>query len=82
MNEMYERARVSLNELIGEINPGLSDDQREMLTLFILASMEGMTVFAGYEKPWVNQMPLLQHLARKSFVQLVKSLRAEDFAGR
>ena len=79
MNELYERARVSLNELIAEINHRLSADQREILALFISASMEGMTVFAGYEKPWVGQMPLLQLLARKSFVQLVKSLRPEDF---
>lgn len=79
MNELYERARVSLNEMIAEINPDLSGEQREILALFISASMEGMTVFAGYEKPWVAQMPLLKALARKSFVQLVKSLRDEDF---
>lgn len=79
MNELYERARVSLNELIAEINPDLSDGQREILALFISASMEGMTVFAGYQKPWVGQMPMLKLLARKSFVQLVRSLRAEDF---
>lgn len=79
MNELYERARVSLNELIAEINPDLSDGQREILALFISASMEGMTVFAGYQKPWVGQMPMLKLLARKSFVQLVHSLRAEDF---
>lgn len=79
MNELYERARVSLNELIAEINPDLSDGQRKILALFISASMEGMTVFAGYQKPWVDQMPMLKLLARKSFVQLVQSLRAEDF---
>ncbi|HEV2597961.1 TetR/AcrR family transcriptional regulator [Sphingopyxis sp.] len=79
MSELYDRARVSLNELIGEINPELPSDQREILALFISGSMEGMTVFAGYQKPWAAQMPMLQTLAKKSFVQLVKSLRAEDF---
>lgn len=79
MSELYDRARVSLNELIGEINPELPSDQREILALFISGSMEGMTVFAGYQKPWAAQMPMLQILAKKSFVQLVKSLRAEDF---
>lgn len=81
MNELYDRARVSLNELIAEINPELSGDQREILALFISASMEGMTVFAGYEKPWRAQMPILQALAQKSFVQLVKSFRADDIIG-
>lgn len=79
MSELYDRARVSLNELIAEINPELPGDQREILALFISGSMEGMTVFAGYQKPWAAQMPMLQILAKKSFVQLVKSLRAEDF---
>ncbi|KTE14999.1 TetR family transcriptional regulator [Sphingopyxis sp. H115] len=79
MSELYDRARVSLNELIAEINPELPSDQREILALFISGSMEGMTVFAGYQKPWVAQMPILKTLAKKSFVQLVKSLRAEDF---
>ncbi|MGH6696283.1 TetR/AcrR family transcriptional regulator [Sphingopyxis sp.] len=78
MTELYDRARVSLNELIGEINPDLPSDQRETLALFMSASMEGMTVFAGYEKPWRSQMPMLQAISRKSFVQLVKTLRAED----
>lgn len=79
MSELYDRARVSLNELIAEINPELPSDQREILALFISGSMEGMTVFAGHQKPWVAQMPILKTLAKKSFVQLVKSLRAEDF---
>ena len=78
MNELYDRARVSLNELIAEINPALPEDERKILALFISASMEGLTMFAGYEKPWGPQMPILQALAKKSFVQLVKSLRAED----
>lgn len=48
MNELYERARVSLSELIAETNPALPDDEREMLALFISALMEGLTMFAGY----------------------------------
>lgn len=81
MNELYERARVSLNELIAEINPRLSADQREILALFISASMEGMTVFAGYQKPWADRMPVLKLLARKSFIQLVTALEPSDFDG-
>ena len=82
MDELYERARVSLNGLIAEINPDLPTEAREILALFISASMEGMTVFAGYKKPWVSQMPILKTLAQKSFVQLVKSLRPQDFENR
>lgn len=81
MTELYDRARVSFNELIGEINTDLASDQREALALFISASMEGMIVFAGYEKPWRPQMPMLQAISRKSFVQLVRTLRPEDMLG-
>lgn len=81
MNELYDRARVSLNELIGEINPALPEDERKILALFISASMEGMTMFAGYEKPWRAQMPMLEIIARRSFIQLVSTLRPGEIKG-
>lgn len=78
MEELYDRARVSLNELIGEINPALPEDERETLALFISGSMEGLTVFAGYEKPWRPRMPMLEDIARRSFVHLARTLRPGD----
>lgn len=75
MEELYQRARVSLNELIAEINPALPARERETLALFISASMEGQTVFAGYAKPWRDRMPWLEAIARKSFVHLARSLK-------
>jgi AcrR family transcriptional regulator len=78
MGELYDRARVSLNDLIAEINPSLPDAERETLALFISASMEGQAIFAGYEKPWRERMPWLMELARRSFVTLVRDLRPGD----
>lgn len=75
MEDLYGRARVSLNELIGEINPALPADEREMLALFISGSMEGLTIFAGYEKPWRPHMPMLEVIAKRAFVHVVRSLR-------
>lgn len=43
--------------------------------------MEGLTVFAGYEKPWRHQMPILKAIARRSFVQLVSMLRPGEMKG-
>lgn len=74
MEELYSRARVVLNALIGEINPDLPSDERETLALFISASMEGMTMFAGFDKPWQQRMPWIIGIARKSFVDLVQKL--------
>lgn len=75
MEELYDRARVSLNDLIGQINPELPEDERETLALFISGSMEGLTVFAGYDKPWRPRMPMLEAIARRSFVHLARTLR-------
>jgi hypothetical protein len=43
--------------------------------------MEGLTVFAGYEKPWRHQMPILKAIARQSFVQLVSMVRPGEIKG-
>ena len=50
-------------------------DECEIVALFISASMEGMTIFAGYEKPFEKRMPELEYLAVLSFCNLVKTLK-------
>ena len=75
VTELYERARVGINELIAEINPALPADEREVVALFISATMEGMTIFAGYDKPWRAEMPAIERIAVKSFLHLIASLK-------
>ncbi len=79
VHKLYARARAPLLGFIEEINPNLTKEQTETLALFISASMEGMTVFAGHEKPFERRMPWLEKIAAKSFVQLVKSITPDDF---
>jgi AcrR family transcriptional regulator len=81
VNDLYERARAVLNELILEMNPALPSTEREVLALFMSASMEGMTVFAGYEKPWRGQMSMIERIAMKSFVSLVRTLKPGEITG-
>jgi AcrR family transcriptional regulator len=75
VTDLYRRARVAINELIEEMNPALPADEREVVALFISASMEGLTIFAGYEKPWRPQMPAIEKIAVKSFLHLISSLK-------
>lgn len=75
VQEMYARARVALEEIIAEINPALPDDERQILALFISGSMEGLTMFAGHDKPFQPQMPWLERIAVRSFVQLVSTIQ-------
>jgi AcrR family transcriptional regulator len=81
VQELYARARVVLNEVIAELNPALPEDERQTLALFISASMEGLTVFAGHKKPFQLQMPWLERIACKSFLQLVTSLKPGEIKG-
>ena len=81
VHELYARARVALNEIIAEINPALPEHERETLALFISASMEGLTVFAGHDKPFRPQMPWLERIACKSFTHLVSTMKPGDIKG-
>lgn len=74
VDELYQRARASTNELVAELNPRLSVEERELVTLFISASMEGLTVFAGYRKRWQRHMPVFSKLATRSFIRLIADL--------
>lgn len=78
VHELYGRARQPLDVIIAEMNPALSQTERETLALFISASMEGMTIFAGYKKPFGSRMPMLERIAIKSFVQLVRDMKAGE----
>ena len=79
VNELYARARASLVDIITEMRPDLSDRQRQTLALFVSASMEGTTIFAGHDKPFEPQMPWLENLALKSFIDLVQTITPEEF---
>lgn len=81
VQELYARARVVLNDIIAEANPALPEDERQMLALFISASMEGLTVFAGHDKPFQPQMPWLERIACKSFVLLVTTMKPGEMKG-
>ncbi|WP_176593634.1 TetR/AcrR family transcriptional regulator [Sphingobium sp. EM0848] len=73
VQELYGRARAPLIEIVGDIRPDLPIADREAIALFISASMEGMTPFAGYEKPFEPLMPKLSDIAIHSFVSLVET---------
>jgi AcrR family transcriptional regulator len=75
VQDLYVRARAPILGIVKEMRPDLSDAECEIVALFISASMEGMTIFAGYEKPFEKRMPELEYLAVLSFCNLVKTLK-------
>lgn len=80
VQDLYVRARAPILEIVKEMRPDLADAECEIVALFISASMEGMTIFAGYEKPFEKRMPELEHLAVLSFCNLVKTLTPGELA--
>ncbi|MDA5195056.1 TetR/AcrR family transcriptional regulator [Govanella unica] len=78
VDNVYRRARGVLNQLIPLINPRLSEGEREVVALYISASLEGTTIFAGYNKPWAHQMPQIENIAIKALVDMVRSITSED----
>ncbi|WP_265312416.1 TetR/AcrR family transcriptional regulator [Sphingomonas lycopersici] len=75
MHELYTRARRPLFEVVAEIRPDLSTEDQETLTLFISYSMEGSTIFAGYEKPFRSQMNRIKHVSIEAFRELVHNFK-------
>lgn len=76
VQELYVRARAPLLEVVTEMRPDLTPDQCETIALFISASMEGMTVFAGHEKPFEPAMPEIETVAIRAFIDLVRNFAA------
>ncbi|MBO9697540.1 MAG: TetR/AcrR family transcriptional regulator [Sphingopyxis sp.] len=75
VDELYLSEHQRFDEIIGELNPALSADDRSVLSTFILSSIEGIGVFAGYGKYWQDAMPQLQATACRCFLEFVKSAK-------
>jgi AcrR family transcriptional regulator len=73
VHELYGRARAPLLEIVAELRPDLSIQDREDVALFISSSMEGLTVFAGYQKPFESRMEQLEAMAIRSFIDTVRT---------
>ena len=75
--DLYSRQYGYFEVLIKQINPKISKSDQKAISAFISAALEGMTVFAGHQKPWEQQMPLFENLACQCFVTLVKSFKSK-----
>ncbi len=81
VDEFYQHARMTLSKFVASINPSLPPDEQELVALWMSASMEGMTIFVGYQKPWESQVPAIKRLMAKSFLQTIASLRPGEIKG-
>ena len=72
MEKMYAQYRAILVDVIGLINPQLSETRKSDLALMISASIEGHTVFVGHGRPHRPRTRQLRDLLIEHFLRLVK----------
>ena len=72
MHELYARARQPLVDILRTMRPDLATEEQETLALFISFSMEGATIFAGFEKPFFSQMGCIKRISCEAFINIAK----------
>ncbi len=77
----YQKVHDFIGEYVAELNPALGPDDVQTVALYISASMEGTTPFAGYQKPWADRMPAVTRIAANHLVMLARTVTAQDIAG-
>ena len=80
VDRIYILERNTFNMLIARINPKLSKQERETLSVFLSASIAGSTLFVGCEKPWARELPLYRAIASRALVETVKTITSEQLA--
>ncbi len=77
VDDLYAKAREPLRELIRQINPTLTKKGAERMALYLCASMEGMTIFAGNGKPWAGQLKAMRRLMIDNFMLSIKTAKGK-----
>lgn len=75
--DLYRREHRYFSLAISGINSDLDQEDCDVVATFIMGSLEGLTVFAGHEKPWRPIMPELETVACACFVGFIRDLKHE-----
>ncbi len=78
VQDFYARAQERIALSVRAVNDTLTEEECRTVALFISATIEGTTIFAGHAKPWEPKMPEIKALAIQSLMHLVKTLRSDD----
>lgn len=75
---VYRYVHGLIATFVAQLNPALSSEEVEIVSVYISASIEGSTVLTGYGKPWSRMMPQIKGIAVKFLVDLAKTIKPED----
>jgi AcrR family transcriptional regulator len=78
MNYIYEKVIDVFAGLVGELNSNLIGENRQKVALFIMACLEGHTIFIGYKKKWNNWAGDAENIAAFTLLSMIKSITVHD----
>ena len=79
---LYIRQRSSFARLIAELNPSIGQAERDVLAMFVSASLEGTTMFIGHKKTWSGEIAAVENIALSCMVPLVRSMTNDQIRRR
>lgn len=71
-DQLYRRARQSVETLVVLINPSLNEQEAVQIAPVMCASMEGIMVFAGHDRPYFSQHADLIRLLIPSLLRMIQ----------
>lgn len=81
MSNVYEVEQDAFSRVIAILRPDLGKKDRDLLALFISASIEGHTMFIGYKREKASAGEAIANIAVYSFIALVKGIDAPTIRG-
>lgn len=81
MSTMYGVERDAFARVIVELRPDLAKKDRDLLALFISASIEGHTMFIGHRREKAAACAAVANIAAFSLLNLVRSIDSETIRG-
>ncbi|MCB2098572.1 MAG: TetR/AcrR family transcriptional regulator [Parvularculaceae bacterium] len=81
MSHVYEIERSAFARVIAAMRPDLTKKDRDLLALFISASIEGHTMFVGHKREKTAAGPAIANIAAYSLIGLVRSIDSPTIRG-
>lgn len=78
---VYRYVHSLIGGFVAELNPALSPEEVEIVSMYISSTIEGTTVLAGYGRPWPQLMPQLKAIASRNLVHLAKTITSAEIQG-
>jgi len=75
---IYQQEHDMLVEMVSRLNPALDSEDRKILAVHLIATMEGHTVFIGHRKKWNHYATLASNITIHSLLHLVLTITKED----